>query len=295
MIRSMTAFATGQAENDLGQVSWEIKSVNHRYLDVTFRLPEEFRPMEGEFRQAVNDHLHRGKIDASLRYRLSETESAGQLQLNAALARQVRSLHDRVAEDQNLPEGMSAMALLRWPDVVESVPPDLEGLMPLATEALQVALQDLVDSREREGNALATTLKERTTAIEDWVGKLRGWMPEIRSGLAERLRQRVRQAMESLENQDALDDGRLEQELVIQAQKMDVDEELDRLDAHTAEVHRILKLDEPVGRRLDFLMQEFNREANSLGSKSVDQRTSDAAVDMKVLIEQMREQVQNIE
>ena len=295
MIRSMTAFATGEAENDQGQVGWEIRSVNHRYLDITLRLPDDFRPLEGEFRQALSDRLQRGKIDASLRYRLSESQSAGQLHINMALAEQVRQLHDEVSASQNLDSEISATTLLRWPEVVEAAPPDLAALKPLSHEALQQAIDDLIDSREREGAALAATLKDRTESIEDWVAKLRQWMPEIRAGLADRLRQRVAQAMESLENQNAVDEGRLEQELVIQAQKMDVDEELDRLDAHTAEVHRILTLDEPVGRRLDFLMQEFNREANTLGSKSVDQRSTDAAVDMKVLIEQMREQVQNIE
>ena len=290
MIRSMTGFARTERDAPWGSVAWELRSVNHRYLEISQRLPEDVRALEARFRQQVAARLKRGKVDCTLRV---AWEAAGdrELALDLDLAERIADAATRIRArvgDLVMP---AAIDLLRWPGVVREQERDLEPVAELAAAVLAQALDELEGAREREGARLATALAERCAAVSDLMGQVRDALPTIREGLRSRLLERL--AGLDLET----DPQRLEQELVIQLGKMDVDEEIDRLASHVAEVRRILSAgdDEANGRRLDFLMQEFNREANTLGSKSVDKETTRIAVELKVLIEQMREQVQNIE
>lgn len=289
MIRSMTGFAGAEAQHDFGRLAWELRSVNHRYLEIGMRLPEDFRPIEGEIRNVLGETLSRGKVDMALRFTPEDSAGAGRLALNEALAQQLLSLHGELQSLAGKEENPGLMSILRWPGVVQEQPPDPGPLHQAALELLRTAISELHEARRREGRKLEEALRERLEGIRHWVGQIRGWLPEIREALRQKMVERI------ADLQQPLEPGRLEQEVAFLAQKIDVDEELDRLDAHVDETARVLDLEEPVGRRLDFLMQEFNREANTLSSKSVDQRTTQAAVELKVLVEQMREQTQNIE
>jgi uncharacterized protein (TIGR00255 family) len=290
MIRSMTGFARAERDAAWGSVAWELRSVNHRYLETGLRLPEELRALETRFRQQVAARLKRGKVDCTLRVgwtAAGDRELALDLELAARVAEAAESIRGRVGA--LAPPG--TMDLLRWPGVVREQERDLEPVAELAADALAQALDELDAARHREGERLAVALADRCDAIAALVAQVRAALPAIRAGLRSRLLERLGTLDLEVEPQ------RLEQELAIQLGKMDVDEELDRLASHIAEVRRILAAgaDEANGRRLDFLMQEFNREANTLGSKSVDSETTRIAVELKVLIEQMREQVQNVE
>jgi len=287
MIRSMTAFARAEAETPWGDLAWELRSVNHRYLDIFLRLPEDFRRLENDVRARINQRLARGKVEATLVFKARPGQ--GGLNLNDdlldALITAVGTVEARLAR----PAPVSPTDLLRWPGVVEAATPDLEALHARTLALLDEALDDLVAVREREGARLAALIEERLNALEDWVRRVRRRRPEV----IEAQRRRLRERLEELAGE--VDGQRLEQEMALLIQRLDVDEELDRLDTHLQEVRRQLRGDGPVGRRLDFLMQELNREANTLASKSADAETTRAAVEMKVLIEQMREQIQNIE
>ncbi len=289
MIRSMTGFARVERQYEFGRLSWEMRSVNHRYLDFGLRLPEEFRPLEADIRKSLGQFLSRGKIEASLRFfEAPDTKGSG-LELNLPLARELLGLHEQLARLDSTDQPVNISQLLKWPGLIEEKRPDPAPLQAAAMELLIEAAQDLQAGRGREGEQMANAIRERLVGVAALTSDIRSWLPEIRDALKQRMLDRI----DGL--QQPLDPGRIEQEVAILAQKIDVDEELDRLDAHVEEVYRVLDLTEPVGRRLDFLMQEFNRESNTLSSKSVDQRTTQAAVDLKVLIEQMREQVQNVE
>jgi uncharacterized protein (TIGR00255 family) len=288
MIHSMTGFARRELQGEWGSLSWEIRSVNHRYLELAWRLPEELRPLEPTFRKVVGKHLGRGKVDCGLRLRWSD-EAQPPIKLNATVLSQVASAIDALAERLPGLGPVDPLDLLRWPRLIEDTDKDVGPVEAAAMGLLEEALQELMASRRREGQRLALMLRERCDAIEVLVAEARSRLPEIRSALRER-------TLEKLAQLDVeTDSDRVEQELVLLAQKMDVDEELDRLDSHLAEVRRALETDEAVGRRLDFLMQEFNREANTLASKSQSNESTRIAVELKVLIEQMREQVQNVE
>ena len=289
MIRSMTGFASQERQYEFGRLTWELRSVNHRYLEVGFRVPEEFRSLEPEIRRILGQYLSRGKVDASLRFVPAANASSASLKLNAELAGKFLTLHGELQQLSGLSQAPDLQSMLRWPGVLEELAPDPEPLHAAALELLEEAAQSLQSARAREGEQMAAAIRERVAGIEDWVGQIRGWIPEIREALREKQLNRIADLKQDL------DSGRLEQEVAFLAQKMDVDEELDRLAAHVKETLLVLERDDPVGRRLDFLMQEFNRESNTLSSKSVDQRTTQAAVELKVFIEQMREQVQNIE
>ncbi len=286
MIRSMTAYANAESNTAQGWLACELRAVNHRFLETGVRLPDELRTLEPALRERIGARISRGKLDVSLRYRppasaadlLLDPRAAEQL---SALALELRARFPQLATD--------FATLLGWPGLLVKPELDQAGLTQAALALLDRTLDEFVAGREREGEKLAAMIRERLDAIEKIVGELRALLPEIRAALRARLESRL------LELQQAADPGRLEQELVLQLSRMDVDEELDRLDAHVHEARRVLGLAEPVGRRLDFLMQEFNREANTLGSKSVDARATRAVLELKVLIEQMREQVQNIE
>jgi len=289
MIRSMTGFARVESQHEFGRLSWEMRSVNHRYLEFGLRLPEEFRPLEPAIRRCLGQYLSRGKIDATLRFAEAPDATGTGLELNQALARDLLGVYAELSALASVDQQVDLNHMLRWPGMVEETRPDPAPLQTAAMELLAQAALELQAGRGREGEQMAKAIRERLVGISRITAQVKSWLPEIRSALKQRMQDRIADLKQPLEP------GRMEQEVAILAQKMDVDEELDRLDAHVEEAYRALELTEPVGRRLDFLMQEFNRESNTLSSKSADQRTTQAAVDLKVLIEQMREQVQNVE
>lgn len=288
MLKSMTAFSRQEEVNQWGTIVWEIRSVNHRYLDLSIRMPEELRNIEPKARDLLNGSLSRGKVEAALRYKQGDVEGA-EITVNEALAQQLASAAQSVQQLIGNTESLSAIEILRWPGVVGQAEKDLGPLQKRVLELLSTTIADYLETRGREGARTATMLSERCDAIEAIVARVR----ELRPQAIERQRAKLISRIEELDTDH--DNGRLEQELVYIAQRLDVDEELDRLTAHISELRDILQRDEPVGRRLDFLVQEFNREANTLSSKSADAETTALSVDLKVLIEQMREQVQNIE
>lgn len=294
MIKSMTAFAAVEDNYPFGRLTWEIRSVNHRFLDANIRMPEDFRVLEAEIRGCISSQLSRGKLDATLRFTPAPGLVGAQLSLHKELAESLLRVHGELGEMVGDSKPINVSQLLRWPGLIEQPPPDPKPMREAALELLDRALTELIAAREREGQAIHNALSERINGIAKWVGEIRTWMPEIREGLRTKMNERLKDLPETLD-QTRLDQGRLEQEVAMLAQKIDVDEELDRLEAHTTEGLRVLELNEPVGRRFDFLLQEFHRESNTLSSKSVDLRTSQAAVELKVLIEQLREQIQNIE
>jgi uncharacterized protein (TIGR00255 family) len=288
MITSMTGFARREASGPWGQLACELRSVNHRYLEAGFRLPEELRALETELRQALSRDLRRGKVDCTLHLRASQGGSGELVIDDRALA----SLLTRVREITVATPGkptVDVMDILRWPGIVREDETDTESLQAAARALFADTLRELSDSRAREGVRLRELIEQRCTAIEQLVAQVRARLPEIQARVRQRLVDRV------AELGTTVDHERLEQELVLLLQRLDVAEELDRLTGHIEETRRVIGGNEAAGRRLDFLMQELNREANTLSSKSQDLETTRFAVDMKVMIEQMREQVQNIE
>lgn len=284
----MTGFGRVEVELSGFQLQWEVRSVNHRYLDVQFKLPEGFRAIEQELRQIVTAGARRGKVDVSLSINRT-ADQAGATKLNLIVSRQIIEHLETLAKEIKNPAPISPVAVLRWPGVLSEEEIDPQTIVPRAKEALQSAIGALCDSRAREGEKIQVMLEQRCVEIDSLVDEVRRRLPDVLIEIRQRLQQRV----DSLNAQ--VDNDRLEQEIVILAQKLDVSEELDRLNAHVNEVRSTFTSNEPIGRRLDFLMQELNREANTLGSKSADSETTQQAVDLKVLIEQMREQVQNVE
>lgn len=289
MIKSMTAFARIERKHDFGTLTWELRSVNHRYLDIGLRLPEDLRGLDQAVREKISAKCKRGKIDCGLRYKPEPATKSESLQVDMDAARAMveacRQIEGFIGGGQTL----RAIDVLNWPGVVRETEKDSTPIEAAAIGQLDDALDELLATREREGERTAAQLLERCDAIAALVAEVRIRRPDV----LEYIRNKVETKL--AEMQVNVDRERLEQELVIVAQRMDVAEELDRLETHIAEMRNVLKSSEPVGRRLDFLMQELNREANTLGSKSADAQTTRAAVDLKVLIEQMREQVQNIE
>ena len=288
MMLSMTAFARQEREAAWGALTWELRSVNHRYLEVTVRLPEELRGLEPQIRERVGGRLRRGKVECNLRVRLAPVAGTA-LELDDELIGQLAAAAAEVAGRFGATAPVDPLEVLRWPGVIHEQQPDLGPVREDVMAAFGEALDELVATRRREGEHIRDLLLARLAAMEPIVAGVRARLPEVRARVRERLLARLEEAGVQA------DPGRLEQELVFVAQKMDVDEELDRLEGHIKEVRQVLERDEAVGRRLDFLMQELHREANTLGSKSISAETTRASVDLKVLIEQMREQVQNIE
>ena len=288
MLNSMTGFAREAAELPFGTLTCELRAVNHRYLDVQFRLPDELRPREVELRRQISAAVRRGKVECSMHLRRALHENE-ELKLDQKL---VRQLSARVAElSELLPEthALDPVDVLRWPGVVQEPEIDSEPLFAATSDLLASTLAALDEMRSNEGGRIADMLEARCAEIVDIAAAVKKRMPQVLDAVRTKQRERI----DNL-NIDA-DPARLETELALIAQKIDIDEELDRLVSHVSEIRTVLKKDEPVGRRLDFLMQELNREANTLGSKSADTETTRAAVDLKVLIEQMREQIQNVE
>lgn len=284
----MTGFGRLEIAFNGGQIQWEIRSVNHRYLEIQMKLPDAFRLMEPDFRRVISEKVKRGKLDAVLSLK-NRDDSVPETRVNMTRARQIINHLGSIAAEIKNPAPVSPVDVLRSPGVLEEETIDAQTTGPVALDALISAINELSDSRAREGAKLQQMLEQRCDDIVALVTAVRKRLPSVLAEIRKKLEQRV----ESL--QTKLDNERIEQELVIIAQKLDVSEELDRLDAHIEEVRSTLKDDGPVGRRLDFLMQELNREANTLGSKSADSETTQQVVDLKVLIEQMREQVQNVE
>lgn len=288
MIRSMTAFARAESRGDHGHLACEIRSVNHRFLEPGFRLPEALRDIEFPLREKLRQALTRGKVDVQFRHEAGETQSA-QISLNRALAEQYVAAASEIDQMARHAAPLNATDILRLPGVIGGSEMNADVLQAAALSLFDAALSQFIAMREREGTALEKLISERLDAIAAETAKVRQRMPVIVSHYRERLLQRLADIKAELQAE------RLEQEMVLFSQKMDVAEEMDRLDAHVAEIRRVLKDKGAVGRRLDFLMQELNREANTLGSKSVSADSTLSSVELKVLIEQMREQIQNIE
>ncbi len=287
MIASMTGFARREVAGSWGTLTCELRSVNHRYLEPGFRLPEELRPLESDLRQLLAKHLKRGKVDCTMHLR-GTLGAERELRVDAeALERVAGAVREVLGA---LPKAtVDAVEVLRWPGVVEAATQDSDALLGAGRGLFQQTLEDLGAMRLRDGQRLGELIEQRCAGLVTLVAQVRARLPEIQQRVRTRLHEKVAELLA------AVDRDRLEQELVMQLQRLDVAEELDRLTGHIEETRRIMKGGEAAGRRLDFLMQELNREANTLASKSQDLDTTRITVDMKVLIEQMREQVQNVE
>jgi uncharacterized protein (TIGR00255 family) len=284
----MTAFARHEAGTPWGALTWELRSVNHRYLDIALRLPEELRSLEPRVRELIGARLSRGKVDGTLRFQPSDV-AAGAIEMNSEQVQRLLAATDELRSHAPDVAALRAIDVLRWPGVIKAAAPDVESLAAAALESLAAALAELTATRHREGARLQEFMLARLQSMEEQVAKAKQLYPEAARLFRERLVARLAEVKQQL------DPARLEQEIVLFAQRADVAEEIDRLTAHIAEIRRVFSQPGPAGRRLDFLMQELNREANTLSSKSTDTRLTNVAVELKVLIEQMREQVQNIE
>ena len=287
MIRSMTAFADGEINLENLTILCELRSVNHRYSDVSVKLPERLRFVESDVRHLIAHKLKRGKIECALSYK--KQPGSQSLTIHTETLEKLLAATAEIETRMNNPQGFSALDVLMFPGVQQEAETDKQHLQEKITCLLNDTLNKMLDTRAREGAQLATLLTDRCEKIAQLVQAANSRMPEVLNNLRTKLISRVNELVAE-PNSD-----RLEQELVLMAQKLDVSEELDRLQTHIAEVLRALNQPEPIGRRLDFLMQEMNREANTLGSKSADREMTQISIDLKVLIEQMREQIQNIE
>ena len=288
MTLSMTAFSRQQQEQEWGSLTWEIRSVNHRYLETSVRLPESFRGLENGVREAVRKRLTRGKVECALRFQ-SEAKVSSDLHLNTKLIQQLVQANNEIEKITGTSINLNNMEVLRWPGVIEEQDFDKISIEKQALSLFSAALDDLVATREREGAELQGFIKQRIDSVREIVISIRNKMPEILAKQKQNILDRL------ADLQAELEPTRLEQEVSLLTQKADVEEELDRLDSHLNEVERVLGTKGQKGRRLDFLMQELNREANTLSSKSIVVETTLNAVELKVLIEQMREQIQNVE
>jgi uncharacterized protein (TIGR00255 family) len=284
----MTAFSRQQQEQEWGSLTWEIRSVNHRYLETSVRLPESFRALENGVREAVRKRLTRGKVECALRFQ-SEAKISSDLHLNTKLIQQLVQANIEIEQITGTSISLNNMEVLRWPGVIEEQDFDKTSIEKQALSLFSAALDDLVATRAREGAELQGFIQQRIDSVRKIVVSIRNKMPEILA----RQKQNILDRLADLKAE--LEPTRLEQEVSLLTQKADVEEELDRLDSHLNEVERALSAKGQKGRRLDFLMQELNREANTLSSKSIVVETSLNAVELKVLIEQMREQIQNVE
>ena len=288
MTLSMTAFSRQQQEQEWGSLTWEIRSVNHRYLETSVRLPESFRALENGVREAIRKRLTRGKVECALRFQ-SEAKISSDLHLNTKLIQQLVQANNEIEQITGTSISLNNMEVLRWPGVIEEQDFDKTSIEKQALSLFSAALDDLVATREREGAELQGFIQQRINSVREIVVCIRNKMPEILAKQKQNILDRL------ADLQAELEPTRLEQEVSLLAQKADVEEELDRLDSHLNEVERVLHAKGQKGRRLDFLMQELNREANTLSSKSIVVETTLNAVELKVLIEQMREQIQNVE
>ncbi|MFA5941766.1 MAG: YicC/YloC family endoribonuclease [Sinimarinibacterium sp.] len=288
MIRSMTGYARVERAGEWGRISWEMRSVNHRYLDVLFKVPEEFRALESDLRVMAGARLSRGKIECALRYQ-REVAPGERIDLDVNRMHQLRNALDQLNAEFGATTAPEPMRLLGYPGVVREERADFAPLLAEARSLFEEAIAQFSESRAGEGARLAQFLLERCDALQVLVDQLRARYPQVRDQWLERMQARCRDLGVEVEPQ------RLAQEIVLTSQRLDIEEEMSRLVSHLQEVRQALGRSDAVGRRLDFLMQELNREANTTSSKSQDAEMTRCAVDMKVIIEQMREQVQNIE
>jgi len=288
MIYSMTGYAVAAAELPFGALNLELRSVNHRYLDVQFRIPDDLRTLEAGLREKTTARITRGKVEVRITVNKSSASQSG-LQIDEKLLAQLKQLNDDVMSAIPESASLSVNDVLCWPGMLGNDTLQLEDLQEACGRLLERVLDDLTATRGREGEKLKNVLLERVVAMETLVRNIAPRMPQLIAGYKDKLTARLREAMVNM------DDDRLKQELALFASKIDVDEELSRLSTHFGEIRRILDKGGAVGKRLDFLMQELNREANTLGSKSVDLEVTQTSMELKVLIEQMREQIQNIE
>jgi len=283
----MTGFARRELSGPWGSLVCELRSVNHRFLESGFRLPEELRSVEGDLRQRLGQALRRGKLDCTITYRPAQA-AAMTLEVDAAALERLTSRLDEL--QRVIPLGsVNLLEVLRWPGILKDQTTAGEALLAAARELFDAAISDLCAARSREGEKLRAVLEQRCESLEALVKQVQARLPDVQARLTAKVGDRIKELA------SGADQDRLEQEIALLLQRLDVDEELERLSGHVAEIRRVLTGNEPAGRRLDFLMQELNREANTLSSKSQDLETTRTAVDMKVLIEQMREQVQNAE
>lgn len=287
MMYSMTAFARSSMDAHGRHLVWELKSVNHRFLETNFRVPDALRFLEHPLRETLRKHLKRSKVDCTLR--LEAVDKAAGISINRGVLLQVLAAVEQVRRDAPEIGGVSPLDLMRWPGVLDDTPTDDEALAETATELFEQALTDLIGARQREGEMLRSAIQTRLDQIDDIIKQLK----PMTSHLANEQKAKLQQRISDL--QVNLDPVRLEQEVALLAQRADVAEELDRLAIHIEEARSNVQGSGPHGRRLDFLTQELNREANTLGAKSVIPEQSQRAVDLKVIIEQIREQVQNVE
>lgn len=288
MINSMTGYATARAELPAGILELELKSVNHRYLDVQFKAGDEFRVLESGLRDAISRRMTRGKVDCRIAFKAIVSGDRA-LQVNEALLKQLGDLNAKVRTLMPEAQPMTVADALRWPGVMETAEISMETLQEASVTLIESALKELNATRRREGEKLALMIVDRVGQMRALVDQVKPRIPQVVAAYHEKMTAKL------AELQIAGDEDRLRQELALFAQKVDVDEELSRLETHLTEVMRIVEGGGVVGKRLDFLMQELNREANTLGSKSVDTEVSKTSMALKVLIEQMREQIQNIE
>ena len=288
MIASMTGFARSELSGAFGSLVCELRSVNHRFLEAAFRLPDELRAAEGELRARLGRQVRRGKVDCTISHRWPQ-QGAGPLEVDAAALERLLGAVQVVSRSLREPSTVSALDVLRWPGVLRETAGDAEELLTAAGAVFDGALAELVAARTREGARLGEALEQRCSALAGLIAGVEARLPEVQARMRARLEERLAELAASVDHE------RLEQELALLLQRLDVAEELERLTGHISEIRRVIAGYEPAGRRLDFLMQELNREANTLSSKSQDLETTRNAVDMKVLIEQMREQVQNAE
>jgi uncharacterized protein (TIGR00255 family) len=284
----MTSYGRAESSGDWGEASCEIRSVNHRYLEMSLRVPEELRLLEQKIREKISAKLKRGKVDCNIRFTQPDA-STNELPVNQELLSKVIETAEKTSAQLKSATPLNPLELLRWPGVLDKDVPDPEAISGPLLELIDQTLEAVIDTRQREGDKIKSMILERCDTTKEIVSNVREIMPTILNNLHDKLTQRVQELSTEIDN------DRLEQELLLLSQKMDVAEEMDRLDAHIDEVVRVLGQKGPVGRRLDFLMQEMNRESNTLGSKSAHLDTTNSSVDLKVLIEQMREQIQNIE
>ena len=287
MIHSMTAFSRFEVKGDWGNAVWEIRSVNQRFLETYFRLPEQFRSIEPVLRERFRKQLNRGKVECNLRFNANPS-AKNNLSLNKGLAEQLLQ-HAGWINEQTLNSQLNPLEIMRWPGVMEAEEADMSTIQKEILAGFEQALKDFIDARASEGKNLKVMIEQRLEGIVEESNKVKAYMPEVIAWQRKRITDKFTDA------KIELDSGRVEQELVLLAQKMDVDEEIDRLFRHVKETRSILAKGGAQGRRLDFMMQEFNREANTLGSKSINAEITNSAVELKVLIEQMREQIANIE
>jgi uncharacterized protein (TIGR00255 family) len=287
MIQSMTAYARIEHKAQWGTASWEIRSVNQRYLETYLRLPEQFRSFEPVLRDRLRKRLSRGKVEVNLRYELADN-SNNELKLNQGLAKQLLDAASWLKQEAGQGE-VNLTDILRWPGVLSSSEQDMDAIGAELLTAFDLAIDQFIEARGREGAAIKEMLLSRLEGVEEQIAIVREHMPKVMEYQRDKLTNRL------AEIKGELDPARIEQEMILLAQKQDVAEEMDRLEAHVTETRRILKKGGSEGRRLDFMMQEFNRESNTLASKSISTEITAAAVELKVLIEQMREQIQNIE